>query len=117
MKIEDDLIFWISEGNLFRAEQAYQKILLNSPRFKTTEIAKKLQIDLIEHHQQLAGKAILSKNTLLLRAAITKLELYEQDSIELKLALKNIVFRRKLRFLFGIIIFACILYLMYLLIY
>lgn len=117
MKIEEDLVFWISEGNLFRAEQVYQKILLNTPRFKTTELAKKLQIDLIEHHQQLAGKAILSNNMPLLRAAITKLEFYGQDSIELKLALKNIVFRRKLRFIFGFIIFACFLYLMYILIY
>ncbi|MBM3449307.1 MAG: hypothetical protein FJX90_09415 [Bacteroidetes bacterium] len=117
MKIEEDLAFWISEGNLFRAEQVYQKILLNTPRFKTTELAKKLQIDLIEHHQQLAGKAILSNNTPMLRTAITKLEYYGQDSIELKLALKNIVFKRKLWLAFVFITFVSVLYLMYFLLY
>jgi|LauGreDrversion4_2_1035121.scaffolds.fasta_scaffold15079_5 Fe2+ transport system protein B len=117
MSFEKELFFWVSEGNLFRAEQVYQKIIFDSPRFEHTEIARKLKRDLVEHQQQIAGKAILSKDTQLLRAAISKLEIYNQDSTELKLALKHILFRRKLWFTFGFIIFVCVLYLMYLLIY
>ena len=117
MKIEDDLVFWITEGNLFRAEKVYLKIILDKPLYKYTEVGQKLETDLVEHQQQIAGKAILSKNTHLLQVAISKLEFYQQDTTELKLALKDIFFKRKLWLALGFITFVCVLYLIYFLLY
>ena len=117
MKQENDLRFWISEGNLFRAEQVYLKIILDSPHFKNTDIAIKLQTDLIEHHQQIAGKAILAKNIGLLRATIMKLEFYNQNTSDLQTALNALQFKNTLRISIGLILFICLVYTLYSIIY
>ncbi len=95
MREENELIFWMSEGNLFRAEKIYLQLLQELPLFKNTETAQKLRTELIEHQQQIAGKAILSKDIPLLKSAISKLEIYKQDTTELRLALKKLKLRIK----------------------